>query len=89
MLGEVRLKSSAAAGMTDRSRIAGGYEPSPDSSAARATGPSALAPTLKNVSDPWIELVLNMQGGVTRQQFEKTFEWWETSVGEFEDEIGV
>ena len=44
---------------------------------------------LDDVSDPWIELVLNMQGGVTRQQFEKTFEWWETSVGEFEDEIGV
>ena len=44
---------------------------------------------LDDVSDPWIELVLNMHGGVTRTQFEKTFEWWETSVGEFEDEIGV
>lgn len=44
---------------------------------------------LDEVSDPWIELVLNMQGGVTRAQFEKTFEWWETSVGEFEDQIGV
>ena len=44
---------------------------------------------LDDVSDPWLELVLNMQGGVTRTQFEKTFEWWETSVGEFEDEIGV
>ena len=44
---------------------------------------------LDDVRDPWIELVLNMQGGVTRAQFEKTFEWWETSVGEFEDEIGV
>jgi hypothetical protein len=44
---------------------------------------------LDDVSDPWLELVLNMHGGVTRAQFEKTFEWWETSVGEFEDEIGV
>ena len=44
---------------------------------------------LDEVSDPWIELVLNLQGGVTRSQFERTFEWWETSVGEFEDEIGV
>lgn len=44
---------------------------------------------LDEVSDPWIELVLNVQGGVSRTQFEKTFEWWETSVGEFEDEIGV
>ena len=44
---------------------------------------------LDDVSDPGLELVLNMQGGVTRAQFEKTFEWWETSVGEFEDEIGV
>ena len=44
---------------------------------------------LDDVNDPWIELVLNVQGGVTRTQFEKTFEWWETSVGQFEDEIGV
>jgi hypothetical protein len=44
---------------------------------------------LDEVSDPWIELVLNVHGGVTRQQFENTFEWWETSVGDFEDEIGV
>lgn len=44
---------------------------------------------LDDVNDPWIELVLNVHGGVTRQQFENTFEWWESSVGEFEDEIGV
>lgn len=44
---------------------------------------------LDEVSDPWIELVLNVRGGVTRKQFESTFEWWETSVGEFEDAIGV
>lgn len=44
---------------------------------------------LDEVNDPWIELVLNVNGGVTREQFETTFEWWESSVGEFEDEIGV
>ena len=44
---------------------------------------------LDEVMDPWIELVLNLQGGVTRAQFESTFEWWGTSVGEFEEEIGV
>ncbi|MEJ2088803.1 MAG: YbjN domain-containing protein [Gammaproteobacteria bacterium] len=44
---------------------------------------------LDEVSDPWIELVLNVHGGVTRRQFENTFEWWESSVGEFEDEIGT
>ncbi len=44
---------------------------------------------LDDVMDPWIELVLNLQGGVTRAQFESTFGWWENSVGEFEDEIGV
>jgi len=44
---------------------------------------------LDDVMDPWIELVLNLRGGVTRAQFESTFEWWENSVGEFEDEIGV
>ena len=44
---------------------------------------------LDDVDDPWLELVLNVRGGVTREQFEKTFEWWESSVGEFEKEIGV
>ena len=44
---------------------------------------------LDDVSDPWLELVLNVHGGVSRQQFENTFGWWESSVGEFEDEIGV
>lgn len=44
---------------------------------------------LDEVMDPWIELVLNLQGGVTRTQFESTFEWWGTSVGQFEEEIGV
>ena len=44
---------------------------------------------LDDVNDPWIEMVLNVQGGVTRKQFENSFEWWESSVGEFEDQIGV
>jgi hypothetical protein len=44
---------------------------------------------LDDIQDPWLEMVLNVNGGVTRQQFETTFEWWESSLGEFEDEIGV
>jgi hypothetical protein len=44
---------------------------------------------LDEVNDPWLELTLNVNGGVTRTQFEKTFEWWESSVGEFEKQIGV
>jgi len=44
---------------------------------------------LDDVMGPWIELRLNLRGGVTRAQFESTFEWWESSVGEFEDEIGA
>lgn len=44
---------------------------------------------LDDVDDPWIEMVLNVRGGVTREQFEKTFHWWESSVGEFEKEIGL
>lgn len=44
---------------------------------------------LDDVDDPWLELVLNVRGGVTREQFEQTFEWWESSVGEFEKEIEV
>jgi hypothetical protein len=44
---------------------------------------------LDDVDDPWLELVLNVRGGVTREQFEQTFDWWESSVGEFEKELGV
>lgn len=44
---------------------------------------------LDDVLDPWIELVLNLRGGVTRAQFESTFEWWQSSVDEFEEEIGA
>jgi hypothetical protein len=44
---------------------------------------------LDEVRDPCLELALNVSGGVTRAQFESTFEWWEASVGAFEDEIGV
>lgn len=41
-----------------------------------------------DVDDPWLEMPWNLDGGVSRQNFESTFEWWELSVGQFEDHIG-
>lgn len=41
-----------------------------------------------DVNDPWLEMAWNLQGGVSAANFESTFEWWEVSVGQFEDHIG-
>lgn len=41
-----------------------------------------------DVDDPWLEMPWNLDGGVSRRNFESTFEWWELSVGQFEDHIG-
>jgi hypothetical protein len=41
-----------------------------------------------DVNDPWFEMSWNLKGGVSARNFESTFEWWETSVGEFERHIG-
>lgn len=37
--------------------------------------------------DPWLEWAVNMDGGVSRKNFEDTFDWWEVSVGDFEKHI--
>ena len=43
---------------------------------------------LDDEADPWLELSVNMHGGVSRQNFEDTYDWWEVIVGDFEDRIG-
>lgn len=43
---------------------------------------------LDDENDPWLEFAVNMYGGVTRKNFEDTFDWWEIIVAEFEDHIG-
>ena len=37
--------------------------------------------------DPWLEYAVNLYGGVTRENFEDTFDWWEIIVGQFENYI--
>ena len=42
---------------------------------------------LDDEKDPWIEMPVNLSGGVTRENFEDTFDWWDKVVGEFEQHI--
>lgn len=43
---------------------------------------------LDEESDPWFEMAVNMDGGISRPNFEDTFDWWEVSIEGFEDHIG-
>jgi hypothetical protein len=43
---------------------------------------------LDDEDDPWLEMAVNMDGGVSRSNFEDTFDWWEVSVEDFESHIG-
>lgn len=42
---------------------------------------------LDEESDPWLELTMNTYGGVSRLNFEDTFDWWEIVVADFEDHV--
>lgn len=42
---------------------------------------------LDDENDPWLEFSVNLYGGVTRTNFEDTFDWWEVIVAEFENHI--
>jgi hypothetical protein len=39
------------------------------------------------VGDPWLEMAVNLEGGVTRANFEKTFELWDGALARFESHI--
>ncbi len=43
---------------------------------------------LDDDGSPWLEYVVNTYSGVSRENFEDTFDWWEASVDDFEDHIG-
>ena len=43
---------------------------------------------LDDEADPWLEMPVNMDGGVSRRNFEDNYDWWEVIVAEFEDHIG-
>jgi hypothetical protein len=43
---------------------------------------------LDHEDDPFLQLDLNTEGGITQENFEKTFELWQSLKGEFEDHIG-
>jgi putative sensory transduction regulator len=43
---------------------------------------------LDDENDPFLQLDLNMVGGLTRANFESTFDLWQTIKAEFEEHIG-
>ena len=43
---------------------------------------------LDDESDPFLQMDINTEGGVTRENFESSFDLWQTVKGEFEDFIG-
>src|SRR5262245_16674582 len=43
---------------------------------------------LDDENDPFLQLDLNMAGGISRENFESTFSLWQTLKGQFEDHIG-
>lgn len=43
---------------------------------------------LDDESDPFLQMDINTEGGVTEQNFESSFELWQSLKGEFEDHIG-
>lgn len=43
---------------------------------------------LDDEADPWLEMSVNMDGGVSRANFEDTYDWWEVILDGFESHIG-
>lgn len=39
-------------------------------------------------ADPWLEMSVNLFGGVSRENFEDTYDWWEVILEDFEKHIG-
>lgn len=42
---------------------------------------------LDEEGDPWLEMPVNMFGGVSRENFEDAYDWWEVIVDDFEKHI--
>jgi hypothetical protein len=43
---------------------------------------------LDDEDDPFLQLDVNTEGGITQENFEKTFDLWQSLKGEFENHIG-
>ena len=43
---------------------------------------------LDDEQDPWLEMAVNLDGGVSQANFEDTYDWWEVVLRQFEDHIG-
>jgi hypothetical protein len=43
---------------------------------------------LDDESDPFLQMDVNTEGGITRENFESTFDLWQSLKGEFEGFIG-
>ncbi len=43
---------------------------------------------LDDEGDPWLDLAVNLYGGVTADNFDDTVDWWWTVMRDFEDHIG-
>src|SRR5690606_34922028 len=43
---------------------------------------------LDDEADPWLEMSVNLDGGVSRANFEDSYDWWEVILDGFEDHIG-
>jgi hypothetical protein len=43
---------------------------------------------LDSDDDPWIDLAVNLKGGVTSENFDDTVSWWRSIMRDFEDYIG-
>ena len=39
-------------------------------------------------NDPWIDMPVNLKGGVTPENFDDTVSWWWSVIRDFEDHIG-
>lgn len=44
---------------------------------------------LDEESDPWVEMSVNLFGGVSRKNFEDTYDWWEVVLDDFEKHIDL
>lgn len=43
---------------------------------------------LDEEADPWLEMPVNLFGGISRENFVDTFDWWETVLDGFATHIG-
>jgi hypothetical protein len=43
---------------------------------------------LDSDNDPWIDLAVNLKGGVSAENFDDTVSWWWSVLRDFEDHIG-